>query len=194
MCFYYLLWPLVFKDGATLGKKTMGLAVIAKNGYASKRTQILARQLIFILYTAFFTYILGVGLTSVAMIGVGGVIMLVVALCNKNKCAPQDFAALTIVVDQKTSVYFDNAKQEDRAEKRIEENIENLHKYDPQSANIIQVGGTIVDEKIKQELEENKKRKKSKKWPANAGCFFSNPHIFNHYKKLVFSLSFGRYK
>lgn len=163
MCFFYLLWPLVFKDGATLGKKTMSLAVIAKNGYSASKLQILSRQGIFILEVSFCSFVLGLGLTSVAMIGVGAVIMLVVALCNKNKCAPHDFAALTIVVDQKTSVYFDNVKQEDKAIKRVDENIENLHKYEPENVNIIQVGSKIVDPKIKQEVEENRKKEKQEK-------------------------------
>ena len=141
----------------------MSLAVIAKNGYSASKLQILSRQGIFILEVSFCSFILGIGLTSVAMIGVGAVIMLVVALCNKNKCAPHDFAALTIVVDQKTSVYFDNAKQEDKAIKRVDENIENLHKYEPENVNIIQVGSKIVDPKIKQEVEENRKKEKQEK-------------------------------
>ena len=159
----YILIPLLLKDGATLGKATLGLCVISNIGYKAKKRQILFRELVFLVEVSFSLFIIGFGLTSIATLGIGAVIMLVVVLCNKNKRAPHDYAALTLVVDYKTSVFFDDAREEEKNVKRVQESLENLHSVEPENKNVIQVGSTIVNKDLKKEFEKKKASKKQKK-------------------------------
>ena len=157
----YILIPMLFKDGATLGKKTLCIAVISKLGYRAKKRQILFRQLIFLVEISFSLFIVGFGLTSIATLGIGAVIILIVMLTNKERRSPHDFAAMTLAIDEKTSVYFDNATEEERKQNRVNANLEKLNSYEPENANIIQVGSKIVDKDLKKKID--KKRGTSKK-------------------------------
>ena len=159
----YVMVPLLIKDGATLGKASLGLCVVSANGYKANKRQILFRQLVFLAEVSLSLFIIGFGLTSIATLGIGAVIMLVVILCNKNKKSPHDYAALTVVVDAKTSVFFDDAREEERNVKRVQENLDKLHSYEPENKNIIQVGSTIVNEDLKQKIEKKKTNDKEKK-------------------------------
>ena len=156
----YILIPMLMKNGATLGKASLSLCVISNNGYKAKKRQILFRELVFIAEVSLSLFIIGFGLTSIATLGIGAVIMLVVILCNKMKKAPHDFAAMTLVVDAKTSVFFDNAQEEENKSKRVQENLDKLHSYEPENRNIIQVGSEIVDEDLKQKIEQKNKNEK----------------------------------
>lgn len=154
---FYLLVPMLLKNGATFGKATLGLCLVSSTGYTAKKRQILFRQLIFIAEISFSLFIVGFGLTSIATLGIGGVIMLIVALANKAHKAPHDFAAMTLVADAKTSVFFDNAKAEEIKVKTVQENIDKLHEYEPENNNIIQVGGEIIDQDLKKKIEQKNK-------------------------------------
>lgn len=159
----YLLIPLLLKNGATLGKKSLGLCLISKNGYVTKKRQILFRQLIFLIEITFSLFIIGFGLTSIATLGVGALIMLIVVLISKERKAPHDYAALTLVVDEKTSVFFDNAEEESRQRSRVQENLEKLHSQEVVNPNIIQVGTEIVDPELKKKIKEKQPTSKNKK-------------------------------
>lgn len=161
---FYFVIPIVTKNGQTLGKITMNIAVINKNGYAIKKRQTVYRFLVFAVEISLSLFILGTfNLTSLATLGVGIVILLVATLISKEYRSPHDYAAMTMCVDNKTSVFFDNATEEENAENRLDENLAKLHEYEPEKTNIIQVGGTIIDPSIKEEIEKNKKNKKTRK-------------------------------
>jgi|GEM_PF-3508326 len=160
---FYVLIPMLLKNGMTLAKATLGLSVIGSNGYKAKKRQILFRQLVLVVEATFSLFIVGVGLTSIATLGIGGVIILVVILSNKDHKAPHDFAALSLVIDTKNSVFFDNASEEDRRQKRMQENLDRLHSYEPENPNIIQVGSTIVDENLKEEIKKKQQTDKKQK-------------------------------
>ena len=159
----YILIPLLMKNGATLGKATLNLGIVSNNGYKAKKRQILFRELVFVAEVSLSLFIIGIGLTSIATLGIGAVIMLVVILCNKMKKAPHDFAAMTLVVDTKTSVFFDDAREEEMKTKQVQENLDKLHSVEPENKNIIQVGSTIINEEIKQEIEQKRQEEKKKK-------------------------------
>jgi len=163
MGLFYLLIPMLAKNSGTFGKFTLGIAVISKTGYKAKKRQILFRQIVYIAELSLSLFIVGYGLTSFATLGIGCVIMLLVTLFTKEHRAPHDLAALTLVVDAKKSVYFDDAGQEDHYEKQVEENIEKLHSYEPENKNVIQVGSKIIDPQIEQEVKESKKKDKKQK-------------------------------
>ena len=160
---FYVLIPILFKNGETLGKKTLGLGIAATNGYHAKKRQILFRSLIFVIEISFSLFIVGYGLTSFATLGVGCVIMMLVAVFTKNHQAPHDLAAMTMEISMKKTVFFENAEEENRYHKQVQENIDNLHKYEPENPNIIQVGSKIIDPKFKPKKEKKTKNKQDEK-------------------------------
>ncbi len=153
---FYILIPMLMKNGQTLGKATLNIGIISNNGYAAKKRQILFRQLVQFAEVSLSLFIVGFGLTSIATLGVGGVILLIVILFNKQRKAPHDFAAMTLPIDIKTSVFFSNAKEEDRHVKKVQENIDKHHSYEPENVNIIQVGSKIVNEDLKKKIDKKR--------------------------------------
>ncbi len=153
---FYILIPMLMKNGQTLGKATLNIGIISNNEYAAKKRQILFRQLVLFAEVSLSLFIVGFGLTSIATLGVGGVIILIVILFNKQRKAPHDFAAMTLPIDIKTSVFFSNAKEEDRHVKKVQENIDKHHSYEPENVNIIQVGSKIVNEDLKKKIDKKR--------------------------------------
>lgn len=159
----YIVVPLLFKNGETLGKVSMNIGIVSSNGYKAKKTQILLRSLVFVTEISLSLFIIGYSLASFATLGVGCFIMMACVVFTKKQQAPHDLLAMTIEVDTKKSVYFENAKQENRYEKQVQDNIESLNKYEPENPNIIQVGSTIVDDRFKPKKEKNTKTEKDEK-------------------------------
>ena len=95
---FYVLIPLLFKQGITLGKKASGIIVVTDKGYTMKwwqlpiRSLVLATTLITAIYTIFGSLLLSYTLM----------------VFTKGYRSANDFLALTKIVDQKTSKIFDN--------------------------------------------------------------------------------------
>ena len=155
---FFIVIPLCFKNGETLGKKTLHLAFINSQGYAVQRKQIVLRQMFIFLCTSVICFMIGrIGLGSLAFLGIGIVIYYVATLISKQKKSPADFIALTLLVDANKSVWFTNAKVEQEKEEILEKNMEKYLQNKVENSHVIQVGGTIVNEEVKKEfLEENK--------------------------------------
>lgn len=160
---FYLLIPMLMKNGETLGKKTLNIGVVSTNGYQVKKKQILFRSLVFIVEITFSLFIVGYGLTSFATLGVGCVLMMAVAVFTKKNQAPHDLAAMTIEIDMKKSVFFENAKEEKKYTDQVDENISQLNKFEPENPNIIQVGGTIIKDEFKPKKKKNSNPKSREK-------------------------------
>ena len=160
---FYVLIPMLMRHGETLGKLSLGIGVVASNGFKAKKRQILFRSLVFVVEITFSLFIVGYGLTSFATLGVGCVLMIAVAVFTKKHQAPHDLAAMTMEIDVKKSVFFEDAKEEDKYKKQVDKDINELHKYEPENPNIIQVGGTIIDEKFKPKKSKKLKTEKKKK-------------------------------
>ena len=159
---FFIVIPLCFKNGETLGKKTVHIALINKDGYSVQKRQIVLRQVLLLLYVGLSSFIIGVGLTSFATLGVGVLIYFVAAFIPKSHRSIVDFAAYTLEVDAKTSVWFKDALEETAKDIEIEDNIEKYKKNKVENKNVIQVGSTIVNEDVKREIEEEKKQHKNK--------------------------------
>ena len=158
---FFIVIPLIFKNGETLGKKTVHIVLINKDGYSVQKRQIVLRQILLLLYVAFFSFVVGIGFTSFATLGLGVLIYFIAAFAVKSHRSIVDFAAYTLEVDSKTSVWFKDALEEKAKDMEIEENLQNYKKVEVENKNIIQVGSTIVNEDIKREIEEqNKEHKK----------------------------------
>lgn len=155
---FFIAIPLIFKNGETLGKKTLHLAFINSQGYAVQKRQIVLRQLFMLLATSFICFMIGrVGVGSLAFLGIGIVLYYVFTVINKSKRSPADFLAYTLLVDANKSVWFSNASVE---QEKIDEIAKNMEKYEQNKTvdpHVIQVGSTIVNEDIKKELEEENK-------------------------------------
>lgn len=156
---FFILIPLLFKDGQTLGKKTMAVAVISFDGYSAKKRQILFREVLLFIVIFLLGIVVGIGLTSFAIMAAGVVLLFIGTLIPKNKRSIFDYAAYTIVIDSIHSVWFKNKVDEARHQQELEDNMSKYKKYIPENPNLIQVGSTIVDEKLKREIEQEKSKK-----------------------------------
>lgn len=159
---YFILIPLLMKDGQTLGKKTMNIAVISIDGYKAKKRQILFREILLFIVIAVLGIVVGIGLTSLAVIAVGVVILFIATLIPKNKRSIFDYAAFTIVIDALHSVWFENKEDEENHKKQLEDNMSKYKKYIPDNPNLIQVGSKVVDEKYLKEINEENNKKEQK--------------------------------
>lgn len=158
---FFLLIPLLMKDGQTLGKKVTHVAVISFDGYAAKKRQIILRELL--LFFALFAgaFVFGIGITSFAILGLVVVILFGITLIPKNKRAPHDYAAYTIVIDTIHSTWFKNKEDEERHQRQLEDNMSKYRKVIPNQENIIQIGDQIVDKEFKKKFLEEQEKEKS---------------------------------
>ena len=159
---FYLLVPLLFKNGETLGKKVMHVGFITKNGFEVKKRQIVFRQILLLAWVSLFSFVVGIGLTSIAILGVGVVIYLIATVISKTKRSPIDYAAYTYLINTSKSVWFKDEEEESKKEQELEEKMSKYRHYEPDQSKLIQVGTEIVNEEVKKELEEEKLKKAKK--------------------------------
>lgn len=159
---FYILIPILFKNGETLGKKVTHLGFVTKDGYDIKRRQIVLRQVLLLIYVLIFTFGVGIGFTSVATMMLGTLIYLVATFISKTKRSPMDYFAYTYLIDTSKSVWFHDQNEEAKKEQELDEKMSKYRKYEPDQSHVIQIGTEIVNEQVKKELEEEK-IKKSKK-------------------------------
>jgi len=160
---FYILVPLLYKNGETFGKKTMGIGLVTKDGYDVKKRQIVLRQLFLLIYVGLFSFYLGVGYTSFATLGLGILIYFVVAFISKTNRSIADYLAYTYTIDTKNSVWFKDKEQEEKKENIVETNLTKYNKNEELDKHIIQVGSTIVNEEVKKEMAEQEQKKKTQK-------------------------------
>ncbi|MCR5332844.1 MAG: RDD family protein [Bacilli bacterium] len=159
MCLEYLLVPMLFKNGETLGKKTMHICLLAKDGYAIKKRQVIFRFLVFFVEISLSLFVVGVGMMSFVTGAVGVLILFAATLISKTNRSPHDYAAATVVIDERTSVFFESPLSEKQHVDAFNENISSLNEYNEIGKNVIQVGGEIIDPELKKEIESKRKEK-----------------------------------
>ena len=156
---FFIVIPLIFKNGETLGKKTLHLAFVSNDEYQVKKRQIVSRQLLLFFLVAFVCFIIArIGLGSIALLGLGILLYYAVTLISKQKRSPADFFAYTLLVDANKSVWFNDPHQEEKKNEELEEKMEEYKKHKVENKNLLQVGSEIVNEDVKKELEESKKK------------------------------------
>ena len=156
---FFIVPPLCFKNGETFGKKVMNLALVAKDGYTVKKRQIVLRQITLFLYVFLCSFVVGVGYTSIATLFLGVFIYFAATLISKPHRSPLDYLAYTLVVDSQKSVWFRDEFEEHDKTKELEANLKKYSEKPIENKNIIQIGGEIVNEDLKKEIEaENKKK------------------------------------
>lgn len=113
---FFFVFPMVFKDGQTLGKKIFGFGVLSYSGYASTRGQILLRQLPPILLGV-IAFAFASGLVAAILMGTLLFISYILSIFSRDHRAIHDFTAYTFVADIRESVYFKNPEEEEFFEK-----------------------------------------------------------------------------
>lgn len=159
MLLVYLLPTMLFKNGETLGKKFMHLAIISKDGYAAKKRQYIFRFIVFFFEIALSTFVVGIGFTSIATLGVGILALFIATLINKDHRSLHDFAAMTLVVDANKSVWFDSKVEEQQKLDEINKNMEKYRSQKIENKNIIQIGDKILDDELRKKVEKQNKNK-----------------------------------
>ena len=157
---FFILVPLLFKNGETFGKKTMGLGFVTKDCFSVKKRQIVLRQLFLFVVTLLFSFYLGVGYTSFATLGLGILIYYVATIISKTNRSVADYLSYTYLIDAKNSVWFKDQNEEEKKQKIVEENLSKYNKNDELDKHVIQVGSEIVNEEIKKEIDDLKKQNK----------------------------------
>ena len=159
---YFILVPLLYKNGETFGKKIMGLGFVTKDGYSVKKRQIVLRQLFALFLTTFASFVIGIGTTSFVTLGAGVFIYYLASFISKTNRSMSDYLAYTYLIDTKNSVWFDDEKHEEKEEKTIEENLAKYNKDASKNENVIQVGSEIVNEDVKKEFLNSSKKSENK--------------------------------
>lgn len=123
----YVIIPLFFKNGETLGKKIFKLGLANLEGYRYKKHQLLLRFIPFFITCVALTFIPATTLYfDFIIIAVMLLVSFGITMASPKKCAMHDYVARTIVIDTKTSIIFDNMileeeylKKEDKLEDEI---------------------------------------------------------------------------
>lgn len=116
---FFLVIPLCFKNGETLGKLIMGVCLVNKNGYQHRRAQIVLRYLPLIILCLGLFIFFGVTTLSVCIISAVLLASYLAAVFTEKHCAFHDYAAGTLVIDKKNSTWFKDANEEAAAENEV---------------------------------------------------------------------------
>lgn len=156
---FFILVPLLYKNGETFGKKVMSLGLISNDGYSVKKRHVILRQIFLFFYVGLFSFYFTISLASFAMLGIGGFVYYLVAFIVKNNRSFADLLAYTQVIDTKNSVWFKDFEEEKNKEKIVEENLAKYNKTEELDKHVIQIGSTIVNEDAKKEFLESQNEK-----------------------------------
>lgn len=105
----YIVMPLIFKNGQTVGKKILKLGLANYEGYSFKNIQLAMRFMpFFVTSCAFFLPIWNNFLVVSLVALVIFLVSFALFMASPKKASLHDLAARTIVIDMKTSIIFDN--------------------------------------------------------------------------------------
>lgn len=102
---FFLLFPLCFPDGQTIGKRIFKLVVLTKDGYSYPKGMLVWR---------FFAYFLSEVLLTLASFGASLMISYTMAMFTKKHRSIHDYLAGSVVASQEDSLWFKNALEEER--------------------------------------------------------------------------------
>lgn len=110
----YVVFPLIFKQGRTVGKKVFKLALATSDGYAFENKQLPMRLMPLVI--VLLAFLIPIWSDFFILMIIPMTIFLVsfaLAMASPKKAALHDFTARTIVVDDKSSIIFENEAQEE---------------------------------------------------------------------------------
>lgn len=108
----YFIMPIILKNGRTVGKLIMGLGLVNKFGYEVNVPQLLLRFIFPFLLILTLFFIGG----TILFLGLGLFVLIsyMMVVFSKERKAPHDLLAGTLVINTKTSVWYKNAKEEEK--------------------------------------------------------------------------------
>ena len=121
MVIFYLIIPLCFKDGETIGKKINKICLVNRLGYQYKRAQLFPRLLSSIII--FFT---GFSIITFVILSVIVLASFLLVIFTKEHKSIHDYLAGTLVIEKVDSTWFENAKEEDAKEKEVQEYVDSI--------------------------------------------------------------------
>ena len=115
----FIIVPLIFKNGQTLGKKVFGIAIMRADGVAVTPFQVFIRAIIgkytvetmipvFLLLLMFFGAIGSLGFIIIALILL---LELIVIIASRTNSLIHDLFAVTVAVDMSSQMIFKNAEE-----------------------------------------------------------------------------------
>lgn len=107
----YLLFPMIFPYGASLGKKALKLGVVNTYGYKALWWQHLARFFAFFIFEIILTFVFYFLAPSMALLPI--FVSFTLAMFGKKNRALHDFIAGTRVIDLRTSKIYIDGDEED---------------------------------------------------------------------------------
>ncbi|MCQ2801497.1 MAG: RDD family protein [Bacilli bacterium] len=110
----YIIIPIIIKRGRTVGKLCFKLALANSDGYKAENKQLIMRLVPLVVVIASFLIPFWNDIFLVILIPL--IIFLVsfaLAMASPKKASLHDFVARTIVIDDKTSIIFDNEIEEE---------------------------------------------------------------------------------
>lgn len=110
----YVIIPLFFRQGRTIGKKVFKLALATSDGYAFHNKQLIMR--VMPLIVVMLAFLIPIWNDFFLLLLIPLIIFLVsfaLAMASPKKAALHDFTARSIVVDDKSSLIFENEMEED---------------------------------------------------------------------------------
>ena len=116
----YMVIPLCFKNGETLAKKMFHLCLVNKLGFKIKKSQIVVRALPPILL-AMILFFFAPMLISVGGVSIVAFASYLTAMLTKEKKAFHDYIAGTIVINEKDSIFYDDAEAQEAGEQAYRE-------------------------------------------------------------------------
>ena len=146
---FYLIIPLCFKNGQSIGKKIMHTCLVNKLGYEYSRLQLIPR----FIFPAFLmtALVLIIGFSIWPFLIISGVLLIsyLFVVFTKDNKALHDYFAGTLVIDARESTWFKDINEEEKTQKEVDEYVETVrNKEDPTSKdNIIYTNPHFKDKK-----------------------------------------------
>ncbi len=123
----YLIVPLCFRNGETMAKKIFHLCLVNKLGFRIKRVQLVLRSLPMILMTVILVLFLPL-VWSVSIISLVFFVSYICSIFTPNKQAIHDMIAGTMVINERDSVFYDDAAAQEAGEKFYQQRMEHAEK------------------------------------------------------------------
>ena len=117
---FFLVIPLFFKDGETLGKRMFKLCLANKLGYRISKIQLIPRFLLFVAIVVVLYFVVGIGIISLGILTFIALVSYTLTVFTKGHKAIHDYIAGTIVVDKVKSEIYNNYDEAIRVKESIE--------------------------------------------------------------------------
>jgi predicted neutral ceramidase superfamily lipid hydrolase len=115
---------MISKHGKTLGKMLFHLAVVNSLGYDIKKTQLIPRfwfPVLVLIFAFFVSQLMGryVLMSMLLFVTLFTLVSYCMVLFTKDHKGIHDYFALTMVINEKESIWFKDANEEERVTKNI---------------------------------------------------------------------------